>query len=323
MGEEFVVDEQRASRIVAISSLTLTDSPRLAGENREHTVLLAALDVDLPPILVHRSTMRVIDGVHRVRAAQMNGRTEIAVDYFEGDDDAAYLTAVRANLAHGLPLSLADRRVAAHRVMERHPEWADRAIAAAVGLSADAVAVVRRRASAGAPQLAVRVGRDGRARPVDPAEGRLRASKVLAARPQASLREVAREAGIAVGTARDVRERMRRGADPVPVRQRAGREAIAPSHALPPTPISARDELKSLLAAVRSLKQDPSLRFTETGRRLLRWLDAHALGQEDPRWVVSAIPPHCVDRIAELARGYARVWQGFAEVIEHRTRQAM
>jgi hypothetical protein len=207
--------------------------------------------------------------------------------------------------------------------MERHPEWADRAIAAAVGLSADAVAVVRKRVTAGSVELAVRVGRDGRARPVDPAEGRLRASKVLAARPQASLREVAREAGIAVGTARDVRDRMRRGADPVPVRQRAGREAITAPRELPPRQVSARDELESLLATVRGLKQDPSLRFTETGRRLLRWLDAHALSQEDPMWVVSAIPPHCVDRIAELARGYARVWQGFAEVIERRTQQAM
>jgi hypothetical protein len=110
MGEELMVDGRRASQIVAINSLTLADSPRLAGENREHTMLLAGMDADLPPILVHQSTMRVIDGVHRVRAALLKGRTEIAVTFFDGDQDAAYLLAVRANLAHGLPLSLADRR---------------------------------------------------------------------------------------------------------------------------------------------------------------------------------------------------------------------
>ncbi|HEU5474365.1 MAG TPA: ParB N-terminal domain-containing protein [Actinophytocola sp.] len=304
-------------QLAAIRSLTLTDSPRLAGENSEHTALLAALEVELPPILVHRSTMRVIDGMHRVRAALLNGRSEIAVTYFDGDEDAAYLMGVQANLAHGLPLSLADRREAARRVMERYSEWSDRAIAEAVGLSADAVAAVRRRVTAGSTQLEVRVGRDGRVRPVDPAKGRLRASRLLAARPDASLREVAREAGIAVGTARDVRERIRRGADPIPVRQRAGREPEAKADPLP-APVSLLDEVTGLLAIVQSLKQDPSLRFTETGRRLLRWLDVHALREDDRNWVVAAVPPHCADRIAELARGFARTWQSLADTIDLR-----
>src|SRR5947199_10633529 len=55
-----------------VSSLLPGDSPRVAGENPEHVQLLAAAR-NLPPILVHRSTMRVIDGMHRLRAARLRG----------------------------------------------------------------------------------------------------------------------------------------------------------------------------------------------------------------------------------------------------------
>src|SRR5262245_27830171 len=54
---------------VRISSLVLEDSPRLSGEDPDHTRLLAEAEGELPPITIHRSTMRVIDGAHRVQAA--------------------------------------------------------------------------------------------------------------------------------------------------------------------------------------------------------------------------------------------------------------
>ena len=63
---------------VPVSSLLSGDSPRLAGENLEHVQLLAVVQ-GLPPILVHRSTMRVIDGMHRLRAAKLRGDETIAV----------------------------------------------------------------------------------------------------------------------------------------------------------------------------------------------------------------------------------------------------
>jgi hypothetical protein len=90
------------------------DSPRLGGENRDHIRLLADATAPLPPILVHRSTMRVIDGMHRLRAAMLRGATEIAVEFFDGTEAEAFARAVRENVAHGLPLSRSDRE-AAHR----------------------------------------------------------------------------------------------------------------------------------------------------------------------------------------------------------------
>ncbi|MFC7729983.1 hypothetical protein [Actinomadura keratinilytica] len=69
----------------------------------------------LPPILVHRRTMRVVDGMHRLRAARLQGRCEIGVRFVDGPDADVFVAAVRANIGHGLPLSLADREAAAAR----------------------------------------------------------------------------------------------------------------------------------------------------------------------------------------------------------------
>ncbi|BCL13438.1 hypothetical protein GCM10017556_11770 [Micromonospora sagamiensis] len=69
---------------VPISALLPGYSPRPAGENPEHVQLSAAAR-DLPPILVHRSTTRVIDRMHRLRAAKLRGDETIPVSFFEGD----------------------------------------------------------------------------------------------------------------------------------------------------------------------------------------------------------------------------------------------
>ncbi|MDQ2586682.1 hypothetical protein CKY47_22340 [Saccharothrix yanglingensis] len=297
----------------------MAGSPRLDGEDPEHTRLLAEVDTPLPPVLVHRQTMRVIDGVHRVRAAVLKGQRTIAVEYFDGDEDGADIRAVQANLRHGLPLSLADRRAAAGRIVARHPDWSDRAIATLVGLSSDTVAAVRGRTAAGGGQSGTRVGRDGRVRPLDASQGRRRAEAVLAERPDASLREIAREAGIAVATARDVRDRVRRGLDPVPAAQRSartGERQVAPEVSIPAQ--TRRMSTRDLSSTLGSLKKDPSLRFTEDGRRLLRWLDFHLLSLDADTWMTAAVPPHCAQLIAELSRQYAQRWQDFAKAIENR-----
>ncbi|MEV0764787.1 ParB/RepB/Spo0J family partition protein [Nocardia sp. NPDC050435] len=311
---------------VPIASLKLTNSPRLSGEDPAHTRLLAEIFGNLPPIVVHRQTMRVIDGVHRLRAAILRGEQTLAVKFFDGDEDSAYLLSVEANLAHGLPLSLADRKAAAQRIIEQHAQWSDRAIAAAVGLSADAVAGIRRGTATGNDGITARIGRDGRIRPIDSTQGRLRAGRVLAEKPNASLREIAKEAGIAVGTARDVRDRVQRGLDPVPDKRRKDDPAASQTaNDGPAEPVAPFGRAKShdLTSTLQSLRKDPSLRFTDSGRRLLRWLDVHALRPDENEWVVSSIPPHCAVLIADIARQYAVMWQGFAEVVEQRGNQAM
>src|SRR5690348_8790895 len=67
----------RRIRIVPIESLSVGDSPRSAGEDANHTRLLAGIQQKLPPIVVHSATMRVIDGMHRLSVARQRGDTMI------------------------------------------------------------------------------------------------------------------------------------------------------------------------------------------------------------------------------------------------------
>src|SRR5436190_22914423 len=101
-----------ACRRIPIGSLLPADSPRLEGERIDHVRALADATVDLPPILVHRPSMRVIDGMHRLRAAQLRGEETVEVQFFDGGEDLVFVAAVQANISHGLPLSLADRQAA-------------------------------------------------------------------------------------------------------------------------------------------------------------------------------------------------------------------
>ncbi|MDI3420724.1 ParB/RepB/Spo0J family partition protein [Streptomyces luteolus] len=204
-----------------MSALRRADSPRQYLD-REHIETLAAIDEPFPPIVVRIDTMEVVDGLHRLEAAACRGDREISVRWFQGGQEEGYVYAVHANIAHGLPLSLAERRAAAQHILVTHPQWSDRRIAAVAGLSARAVAELRdlENGLSAADGAAVRVGRDDRARPIDPKRGRLLAARLLGEQPDASLRTIAAQAGVSPGTVRDVRARLIRGEDPVPMRQR-------------------------------------------------------------------------------------------------------
>src|SRR5258707_731891 len=118
---------------VAAASLRPADTPRLGGENLDHVKALAEVGDCWPPILVHRQTMRVIDGMHRLRAARLRGQTTIEVQFFDGDDDEAFVAAVKANVAHGLPLTLTDRKAAATRIIGSQPQRSNRRIGEGTG----------------------------------------------------------------------------------------------------------------------------------------------------------------------------------------------
>lgn len=298
-----------------VRSLLSGDSPRLAGEDIAHTHMLAKLDERLPPIVVHRQTMRVIDGTHRVGAALLRGDEMIEARLFDGTEQEAFVLAVRTNIAHGLPLSLADRTRAAERIIASCPEWSNRAIASVTGLGARTVGNVRRRlqVGSGAEQAPVRRGLDGRVRPLDSAEGRLRAMVIMEERPEASLREIAREAGVSPTTVRDVRRRIQRGEEPVPqVRRRRGAEqdAGAGEGGAPGEP--------ALLAMLQALRNDPSLRFSESGRTLLRWILSRVVRANERLDVAAKVPPHCTYIIANVARACADEWLQLANELERR-----
>lgn len=275
-----------------------------------HVNVLAASESELPPILVHRPTMRVIDGMHRLRAAQQRGRNTIAVRFFDGSDAAAFAMAVKENTTHGLPLSTPDRQAAAIRLIASHPGWSDRMIAATTGLSATTVRSLR----CSSAHLNSRVGRDGRVRPLDASDGRRRAGEFLTSKPDATVREIAAVAGISVGTASDVSRRVRAGLDPLLPRQRS-------SAAEPPRPSSSADAVHRQMDGRawpdirRSMSIDPSIRLVVTGRQLLQWLDAHALDQGEWDELADALPLHWADTIADQMLDWAVSWRELSDRI--------
>ncbi|GAB2881249.1 ParB N-terminal domain-containing protein [Streptomyces deserti] len=307
---------------VPISRILVADSPRTGGEDPRHINALAEVCADLPPIVIHRQTMTVIDGVHRLRAVERSGATRIRAVFFNGDERESFVLAVKLNSNHGLPLSLADRKAAALRMLADFPEWSNRRLAEIAGLSDKTIAALRRRSGAEFPHpTAVRLGRDGVTYPVAAAEGRSRALAFLAANPDASAQEVALAAGISLTTAKDVRRRARSSGEERQTTAQSddgssrdggtgGRAVVKPPRERPGS--------ADLSATVRRLRADPSLRFTEVGRKLLRILDVSAAQPHDWTAMASSLPIHCAPMIAELARRHAESWQLLAESLTER-----
>ncbi|WP_328723084.1 ParB/RepB/Spo0J family partition protein [Streptomyces sp. NBC_00247] len=296
--------------------LLSSESPRLDGEDEDHVRALAEVDEELlPPVIVHRATMRVIDGRHRVRALELRGVDTVRVQFYDGGEDP-FVLAVQHNVRHGLPLSLADRTASAARILKSHQHWSDRRIASVTGLSAGTVSTIRARSTDDIVQSNTRLGLDGRLRPVGrSAEGRVLAGRLLREDPDMPLRQVAAAAGISPSTALDVRDRVRDGRDPVPAKLRDGhhrrRERLTPEARAPQPGVNWESELTRL-------RVDPSLRYTDTGRILLRLLDARLLSTDERALLATGIPSHCTTTVANLARVLGAAWQQLAIDLEQR-----
>jgi len=306
---------------VSVSSVRPGDTPRLSGEDAAHARTLAQVEGPLPPIVVHRATMQVIDGMHRLQAARLRGEPEIAVRFFDGDEDAAFVLGVECNMAHGLPLTLPDRVAAAAKIVVANPLWSDRAVAEATGLAAVTVAGIRERSTGHCERLHERMGKDGRVRPLNTAHGRRLAGALIVENPDASLREIARQAGLSPATVQDVRERLKRGEDPVPPRVRNAersprRRRTADLGPVPPATHGGRGARGLPGSILDNLRSDPSVRYNESGRALLGWLARYAGGIEQWREVLYPVPPHCAAVLAELARGCAAEWSSLAKQLE-------
>jgi ParB-like chromosome segregation protein Spo0J len=307
-----------AAEMVPIATLNAVDSPRRVPEDSTHVKVLVESEDEFPPIIVHRPTMRVLDGRHRLRAAGDLGRSWIAVRFFDGTEGEAFALSVEGNTRHGLPLTLSERTAAARRILASNPEWSNGVIAAITALATKTVRALRRETAGEALSAAVRVGRDGRVRPIDRAAGRLRAAAKIRESPEASLRTIARVAGISPWTVRDVRERLRRGEDPLSARPRTqnadGGKPVRPLlHAVPGTrrarsPREASDRLDGLMS-------DPALKYSERGRLLLRVLAVNALSAEKRDMLVRSIPSHCRSTVYQLAIEYAETWRDLARRI--------
>jgi hypothetical protein len=150
---------------------------------------------------------------------------------------------------------------------------------------------------------------------LSPVDGRLRASEIISARPDASLREIARDANVSISTAREVRQRARRGEDPVPGRS-------APADARPSRPRTPTAPVAGGASALETPRADPSLRFTDVGRTLLQWMGVYAIGDQPGR-VADSIPEHCVETMVELAHRCAEAWTRLGNDLGKRVQNAV
>jgi len=257
--------------------------------------------------------MRVVDGVHRLEAARLRGDQTVPVVYFGGGDEEAFVTAVRLNLQSGMPLTARDRQAAVRRILHSHPHWSDRWIAAVCGVAARTVATLRRQAPDERARLAMRLGRDGRIRPTSAAAGCRRAEELMRRHPGASLREVARQAGISVGTAMDVRRKLA-GQRAVAATQRPPRiQSAPPAQPEPRQPSPSGAALAPRIrAGLERLAADPSLRYTERGRALLRSVSITLTFISQSQEVVDQVPGHCRELVRDVAEACARSWHDFS-----------
>lgn len=307
---------------------------RGAGTDPAHVKLLAdaASSSELPPILAQKGNYRIIDGMHRIEAARLRGEKSIRARFITCTDEDAFILAVKSNTLHGLPLSRSDRVFGAKRVLIWHPDWSDRAVAAATGLSAKTIAGLRSRSADGIQQSGKRVGRDGKRHPLAATDGRRRAAEYMTAHPDAPLRQVAREVDISLGTVQDVRTRMRRGMDPTAV----GRQRSSP----PPASSPRAEEELSLGNATNSrdtrhnsrhpswteisskLMNDPSVRYTEGGRKFLRWMEMYAMHAGEWKEFMDAIPAHWLKDVSDIVNDVRDELLHFSEQLRHQQNQA-
>lgn len=324
---------------VPVSSLVPGFHLRQDGTDAAHVRLLAdaAGSARLPSILVQRRGTRIIDGMHRVEVAKLRGEWNIRARIVDCTDEEALVLAVKSNTLHGLPLTRADRISSAKRILADHADWSDRSVAVITGLSAKAIASLRNSSTGETPFYGKRLGRDGKRRPVVPSEGRRRATEYIRAHPEASLREVARETDVSLGTVHDVRERIRRGEDQHgQVPGRPARRAAVPRTELtsadgpgpvPVEPVVTSPPIRAIHAAVAArvaprvpwsavaakLAGDPTIRYTEGGRAFLRWMSVHSMQSDEWQEFVDAIPQHWLDEVSRIAVSMSEEWRQFAD----------
>jgi ParB-like chromosome segregation protein Spo0J len=294
---------------VEIEALHEGLSPRATAHDLHHAAALAEVFSELPPIVVHASTMRIIDGIHRVLAARLLSKKRIRARLFHGSDLEASVEAIQANIVHGKPLTINEREAAVQTLLGLQPDWSDRRIAEVCGLSPMTVGRVRDRIPAGngaVAQPARRVGRDGKRRPVDPIRARHLVAKALKDNPDTSAREVAEATGASPATVRDVRSRLQRGEDVLSPRQaRAFQRHRRGDVAFP----WRQDEGPCIAPHV-----EPD--FTQ-------WFESRVLKSDDD-WLAWAdrIPIGYVYGVADAARRCGDVWHQFARALEARARQS-
>ncbi|MDO8390342.1 MAG: hypothetical protein Q7V57_07620 [Actinomycetota bacterium] len=297
--------------VVALASLPVGSGWRADGLNDAHVAALAARYAHLPPVLVRRTDLLVVDGAHTVAAARRLGMQVAHVQWFDGTwVEAAAAFATRNSVAPALALTADDRRNLIHSTLRAEPTWSDRRIAQVCGVSPKMIARVR--SGAPSPQQVSgaekRVGRDGRARPVRAGAMRSSILQMLEQQPDASLRTIASALGVSPETVRSVRKDREVGSGPV-VRiasthhSRALEELTQRPRREPPAP----------------WRGDAAFGSTSVGEEFVAWFEATNV--LDDRGRVDEVPLSRIYEIADEARRRAAYWSAFADSVEGRARR--
>ena len=166
------------TRIALDRLVDLEETRDVRPINQDHVERLAVAVDALPPVDVVKLTEQrfgLLAGYHRREAHRLAKRATMRVVIHDPDTEEWFGFAVRSNLAHGLPLTMAERKAAALRMLKDGDKRSDRVIAEDCGLSHPTVAKLREarfeledeetEASTG-KNYQLRVGRDGKARRV-------------------------------------------------------------------------------------------------------------------------------------------------------------
>lgn len=319
----------QAPRPVLVPAMALSAgySPRHTPLDDSHVEALMEVMDQLPPIVVHRPTMTVIDGAHRLEAARRAGRAKVAALFFDGSEDEALVLAVRANVAHGKPLTLGERRGAGAALLARFPGRSDRWIGHICGLSHSTVA--RLRSACPCPQGeeeagAVRTGMDGRRRALGGPGVAAGSTGPGRAGPDGAFRRPSgadgpgrfegEERGEGSGRPNGAAGPGGRGAAELgpscsPRRttgERGTGHAPAAGSGTPPT------------SSAPGILGDAALTSSPEMAGLLAWLERTAVERAEMEPFLAALPVSRTYDLADECRRRGRTWMAIADDVEHR-----
>ena len=139
--------------IVELPVQRITPGPKVRAEriDIDHARRLIPVLDACPPIKVRQvgDGFQLVDGQHRLSAAKFDNRATVRGVVLALTDAEAFVEAVKSNHGHGLPLTLPERTTAAKEMLRLDPEWSDRVIAEACGLSPTTVGDLRPKVHSG------------------------------------------------------------------------------------------------------------------------------------------------------------------------------
>ena len=279
---------------VNVTEIGVGYSPRRDRLDDSHVCALLEVIDQLPPIIVDKDTMTLIDGMHRLEAYRRAARTVIPAILFSGDETEALACAIRANVGHGKPLTLGERQTAAATLLSRCPERSDRWIAQVCALSHSTVRAIRK--AVAATTVPIRVGRDGRSRAVS-----------LPAIPDGN---APRDATHALDLHQD-----RRDTGP----ERASEVASSPYPTPPAAALgqSVGQSLNDRIAGAHPAERSRALLPSRSGE--FDWFERTAIPENELGHLVDHVPSIRVPKVVEECRRRARLWNEIAEALERRT----